>query len=418
VWEITLACDLGCKHCGSRAGKARPTELSTAECLEVVHQMSEMGIREVTLIGGEAYLRDDWDVIAAEITKMGMTCGMTTGARNLTQDRVDRAVDAGLRTISISLDGLEHTHDAQRGVKGSWRNALAAAERVAASPIRLATNSQVNRLSLPEFAAMGQMLADIGSKAWQIQLTVAMGRAADRPDLLLQPYDLLELFPLLVWIKEQRLVPNGVTLFPGNNIGYFGPYESTLRFGGERGAHWQSCSAGKWSIGLEADGKIKGCPSLTSADWTGGNLRDDRLAHVVQNAPELTFLKNRTRDDLWGFCKSCYYADVCKAGCTWTSQVLFGKSGNNPYCIHRAIEHQKEGKRERVEKRSAAPGQPFDHGIFEIVLEDIPEGASAELPATIGGVPVEDVVNLDWRAGSVWPKEMLQETLMRSVLSR
>ena len=23
VWEITLACDLGCKHCGSRAGNSR-----------------------------------------------------------------------------------------------------------------------------------------------------------------------------------------------------------------------------------------------------------------------------------------------------------------------------------------------------------------------------------------------------------
>src|SRR5690554_4893308 len=38
VWEITLACDLGCRHCGSRAGDSRPDELSTDECLEVVAQ--------------------------------------------------------------------------------------------------------------------------------------------------------------------------------------------------------------------------------------------------------------------------------------------------------------------------------------------------------------------------------------------
>ena len=55
VWEITLRCDLGCRHCGSRAGKARPAELSTEACLDVVRQLSEMGIRELTLIGGEAY---------------------------------------------------------------------------------------------------------------------------------------------------------------------------------------------------------------------------------------------------------------------------------------------------------------------------------------------------------------------------
>ena len=30
VWELTLACDQPCTHCGSRAGDARPAELSTA----------------------------------------------------------------------------------------------------------------------------------------------------------------------------------------------------------------------------------------------------------------------------------------------------------------------------------------------------------------------------------------------------
>ncbi len=59
VWEITLACDLACRHCGSRAGKARPDELTTAECIDLVDQMADLGVLEVTLIGGEAYLRGD-----------------------------------------------------------------------------------------------------------------------------------------------------------------------------------------------------------------------------------------------------------------------------------------------------------------------------------------------------------------------
>jgi hypothetical protein len=58
VWEITLKCDLACRHCGSRAGHERSDELTTAECLDLVRQMAELGVRETTLIGGEAYLRD------------------------------------------------------------------------------------------------------------------------------------------------------------------------------------------------------------------------------------------------------------------------------------------------------------------------------------------------------------------------
>jgi MoaA/NifB/PqqE/SkfB family radical SAM enzyme len=59
VWEITLRCDLRCLHCGSRAGKARPDELDTAQALDLVDQMAAMSVKEVSLIGGEAYLRDD-----------------------------------------------------------------------------------------------------------------------------------------------------------------------------------------------------------------------------------------------------------------------------------------------------------------------------------------------------------------------
>lgn len=410
VWEITLACDLGCRHCGSRAGPARPNELSTEGCLDAVRQMAELGVREVTLIGGEAYLRDDWHIIAREIRDRGMVCGMTTGAFDLNQDRVDQAVDAGLRTISISLDGLERTHDAQRGRKGAFRAAMAAAKRVADSPIRLATNTQINRLSMPELPALADLLVQIESKAWQIQLTVPMGNAADRPDLLLQPHDLLELFPLLVWIKETKLNPGGVQLFPGNNIGYFGPYEELLRYGGQQGAHWAGCGAGKWCLGVEADGKIKGCPSLPSDVYTGGYFQQDQLADVVANAPEVTYMGTRTREDLWGYCKTCYYADVCKGGCTWTSHVFFDRPGNNPYCIHRAIEHEKQGKRERLRKVMGAPGKPFDNGRFEIFTEPMPQVTEGQTPK-VAGLDLETLTSLPADAPSVWTRDRILDAL-------
>jgi radical SAM protein with 4Fe4S-binding SPASM domain len=410
VWEITLQCDLGCRHCGSRAGKARHDELTTEECFDVVSQLAELGIREVTLIGGEAYLRDDWHLIAAEIKRQGMVCGMTTGARNLNEARIQQAVDAGLALISISIDGLEATHDAVRGAKGSWKAATEAARRIAETPIRLATNTQINRLSMPELPAMADLLADIGSKAWQIQLTVPMGRAADRPELVLQPYDLLELFPMLVWIKQTRLTPRGIRLYPGNNVGYFGPYEHLLRFGGERGSHWKGCSAGKWTLGLEADGKIKGCPSLPSDQYTGGNIRSMGIAEAVESTPELRYFRERTVEDLWGYCKTCYYAEECKAGCSWTSHCMFGKPGNNPYCIHRAMMHERQGLRERLVKLGPAPGRPFDHGLFDLVVEPIPE--DEDTPKLLDLVEIEpSALSLD--AGSAWDRHIIKERLRK-----
>jgi hypothetical protein len=48
---------------------------------------------------------------------------------------------------------------------------------------------------------------------------------------------------------------------------------------------------------------------------------------------------------------------------------LFGRPGNNPYCHHRALELEKRGQRERVVPVAGAPGSPFDHGTFELLLE-------------------------------------------------
>lgn len=203
VWEITLACDLACRHCGSRAGKDRPDELSTEECLDLVDQMADLGVKEVSLIGGEAYLRDDWVDVVRRIRERGMMALMTTGGRGVTPERARAAAEAGLQSVSVSVDGLEETHDRLRGVKGSHRAAFEAFRNLRAAGVRVSANTQINRLSMPELPAVLESIIEAGIHSWQIQLTVAMGRAADEPETLLQPYDLLELFPMLAALKAR-----------------------------------------------------------------------------------------------------------------------------------------------------------------------------------------------------------------------
>jgi len=370
VWETTLRCDLACRHCGSRAGVARHNELTTAECLDVVRQLAELGTKEVVVIGGEAYLRDDWLDIIREINKFGMMSNMTTGARGITRELAKAGAQAGIRNVSVSIDGDEATHDRLRGVKGSYKAAVDALGFLREAGIRVGVNSQINRLSLPYLPhILEQMIADkvVG---WQIQLTVAMGRAADEPDILLQPYDLLELFPLLGEL-EAKARKHNIYVSAGNNIGYFGPYEDQLRGRSLKGHH-MSCGAGRGTIGIEADGTIKGCPSLTTKSWAGGNVRQHSIKEIWERSLPLRYTRDRTVEDLWGYCRTCYYADECRAGCTWTAETLFGKPGNNPLCHHRALEMDRMGKRERLVQKQAPPGEPFDHGVFEIVVEDKP----------------------------------------------
>lgn len=369
VWEITLACDLACRHCGSRAGKARPDELDTEQALDLARQLIDLGIREVTLIGGEAYLRSDWLQIVELFANAGVAVSMTTGGRGLSEEVARAAADAGLRAVSVSLDGMEETHDRLRGVKGSFHSALSAMAQARKAGLTVYNNTQINRLSLPDLPELLETIIEHGCKSWQIMLTVPMGRAVDEPEVLLQPYELVEVFPVLADLKR-RADEAGVFVWRGNTLGYFGPYESMFQGWTARG-HGGSCGAGKSTIGIEADGTIKGCPSLGTVKWAGGNSRDARLVDIWTRAEPLRFNRTRTKKDLWGYCATCYYADTCKAGCTWMSDMLLGRPGNNPYCHHRALEMQRQGKRERVRLVETAPGQPFDHGLFELIEETI-----------------------------------------------
>ena len=83
VWELTMRCDHACAHCGSRAGKARPNELSTDEVFDVARALVDLGCREVTLIGGEAYLRPDILEIIAFLSAGGLRVTMHGGDRGV-----------------------------------------------------------------------------------------------------------------------------------------------------------------------------------------------------------------------------------------------------------------------------------------------------------------------------------------------
>ncbi|MGL5874039.1 MAG: nif11-class peptide radical SAM maturase 3 [Xenococcaceae cyanobacterium] len=374
VWEITLKCNLACSHCGSRAGKARSQELSTTEALELVRQLADVGIKEVTLIGGEAFMRPDWLEIASAIDRAGMLCSMTTGGFGLSLDTVRRMRDAGIRMVSVSVDGLEATHDRLRGKKGSWQSGARTMRYLKEVGIPFGCNTQINRLSAPEFPLIYEHLRDLGFSVWQIQLTVPMGNAADNADILLQPYELLDLYPMLARVTKQA-IRDGIKIQGGNNIGYYGPYERLLRGGGEQWSFWSGCGAGLNSLGIEADGKIKGCPSLPTAAYTGGNIRNRSLKDIVENAEELKFNLSagtpQGTEHMWGFCKTCEYAELCRGGCSWTAHVFFDKRGNNPYCHHRALTQAKRGIRERVYTKVKAQGIPFDNGEFGLIEEPI-----------------------------------------------
>jgi radical SAM protein with 4Fe4S-binding SPASM domain len=380
VWELTLACDQRCVFCGSRADDERPAELTTDEALGVAGQLVAQGARDVVLIGGEAYLHAGFFEIIRALAAGGARVTLTTGGRGVTPAMAERAREAGLVAASVSVDGLGATHDRLRASPGSFEATTTALAALRGAGLGITANTNLNRYNRGDLEGLYEHLRGLGVVAWQVQLTAPLGRAADRPDMLLQPHDLLDLLPRIARLKE-RAFADGILLMPGNNLGYFGPEEALLRSltpGG--GDHFRGCQAGRFVLGVESDGAVKGCPSLQTAHYVGGNLRTASLAEIWET-PELAFARDRGVESLWGFCRSCPFAAVCLGGCTFTAHALLGRPGNNPYCHYRARTLAAAGRRERLVPAAPAPGLPFDNGRFELIEEPL-DAPEPPLPAT------------------------------------
>jgi radical SAM protein with 4Fe4S-binding SPASM domain len=380
VWELTLRCDLSCTHCGSRAGKKRPRELTLEEAYRVVDELAALGTREVVLIGGEAYLHDGFLQLTERLRDRGVAPTLTTGGRGITPELARSMKQAGMARVSLSIDGLEATHDRMRNWRGSYQKAIEALRSSREAGITISANTNLNRWNHRDLEGLFEVLSQEQIVSWQVQLTTPLGRAADRTQMTLQPYDLLSIVPRIVELKK-RAFAGGILLVPGNNLGYFGPEEGLLRsLNSAAEDHFQGCQAGRFVMGIESDGAVKGCPSLQTASYVGGNVLKSSVSEIWGQAPELGFARARGVDALWGFCRTCPFANPCLGGCSFTAHSFFGRPGNNPYCHYRARDFKKRGLRERLVARQAAPGEPFDHGFFDIVEEpfDAAEEAFSE----------------------------------------
>jgi radical SAM protein with 4Fe4S-binding SPASM domain len=328
----------------------------------------------VVLIGGEAYLHDGFLAIVAALRAAGITVALTTGGGGITAQLARDMAAAGMARVSVSIDGLETRHDAMRAKRGSFAQATVALGHLAAAGIDSAANTNLNRSNQGDLEGLYDHLRACGVRSWQIQLTAPIGRAADHPEMLVQPYDLLDLLPRIDRLK-QRGWREGLLIMPGNNLGFFGPEELRLRSQRpDDGDSFGGCQAGRYVMGIESDGAVKGCPSLPTTAYVGGKLgRGMSLRAIWDEAPALQIRRGEVA--LWGECARCEYAEVCRGGCTFTAHAFFGRAGNNPYCHYRALKLRRQGRRERIVPQAPAPGTPFDHGRFELIEEpfDSPE---------------------------------------------
>ena len=341
VWEITMGCNMRCGHCGSSCHDPLPDELSTEEALNAIEQMKTLGLKWITLSGGEPLTRKDWPILAGHLTGCGIIPNIITNGWLLTEEMVRTAEANGVQTISISLDGNRKTHDAIRK-KGSFDRVIEAFRVLRRCNHISAANTTITALNIGQLDEIKDILIENRVNLWQIQIGLPMGNLAEKKELVIGP----EVVEQLINYSYETTREGRIKVFPADCLGYFTEKEILVRqtsIGSVAPVVWQGCNAGKRSFGLLHNGDVTGCTSIRDPIFIEGNIRSRPLVDIWNDPESFKWAREMKKSNLKGNCLECTYGSVCLGGCPNTRLTLNGDiNSENRYCVYnRSMEETK-----------------------------------------------------------------------------
>ena len=299
-WECTTRCNLNCLHCGSDCSKDSlyhdmPLD-DFLSALDTVKTPSKNFM--VVLTGGEPLLRKDIELCGRAIKKRGMKWSMVSNGHLYDKKKHISLLNAGLGALTISLDGLEESHNWLRNSKDSFSR-VSNAINLAVSSSRLYFDvvTCINKRNFQELSSIRNYLIQKGVKAWRLFTIIPIGRAIRNPELFL---DNRQLFELMEFInKSRKSSPIDVKF---SCEGYVGNYELKVR------DNYFFCRAGINIGSILIDGSISACPNI-DRDFAQGNIYKDNFYDIWQTKYEL--FRNRRWTNI-GKCAECTDYNDCQ----------------------------------------------------------------------------------------------------------
>lgn len=334
VWEITKGCNMNCMHCGSVCDTPHPDELSLQEAFELCDDLKELGVRWVTLSGGEPLLRPGWHRIAARLSRNGIVPNLITNGWLMTRDMAQLAKQSGVGTVAISFDGLRKTHDKIRKA-GSFSRCANAFRILKQNEQYCGAITTITKMNIDQLEEMRTFLVGMGVDSWQLQIGIPMGNMVHHKDQLIEPEQVERILDFCLDTARRKQI----MVYPADCLGYFTRKEELIRYlslGAPRAAAWNGCNAGKRSFGILHNGDIVGCTSIRDPEYIEGNVRERSLAELWRDPNSFAWSRKMRRSDLGGACSECVYADKCLGGCPNTRLTMKGRmNAENPYCSYR-----------------------------------------------------------------------------------
>ena len=320
--EITKKCNAGCEHCGSRCNLSGEDILTKEDILALMMDIkANIGTDiMVNISGGEPLMRKDLFEIMGEVSKLGFDWGMVSNGVLITDEVIQKMKKAGMKTITISIDGVGETHNRLRHLPGAYNKILQNLSRL--KKARFLDHLQVtftsNHKNVREFPMLYRELCKIGVDSIRTSFVDPIGRAQDHKELYLNRRELNYMIDFVNLANKKGKVPItwGCCHYLGNRI---------------KGRTFE-CLAGIHAASILCNGDIYVCTSVPRrVELVQGNIKTDSFSQVWDKG--FQFARNRKLD----YCQGCKYLSECKGDSlhTWDFE------NNKPkFCYKRVFDLQ------------------------------------------------------------------------------
>jgi AdoMet-dependent heme synthase len=384
-WEVTKGCNLRCIHCRATATELSSiNDLPSTKALNIIKQVSQLSQPILVLSGGEPLFRSDIFDLARYGVECGLRVALATNGTLVNKEVAQKIVDAGVRRVSISLDGADAaTHDAFRGIPGAFDQALRGLRNLKDLGMSVQINMTIARHNAHQLPEVLEMARRLGADALHTFLLVPVGCGVDIAEEQMVPADEYE--RILNWFydraqeggielkatcaphyfrvmrqrraAERRAAESMHTALPAPATGSgseIGPTEMTMP--GSTGislhpsarpsggphpdgmqAMTKGCLAGTGVAFISHQGEVYPCGYLPAL---AGNLHQQSLAEIWENAP--VFQQLRDTGNLKGKCGYCEFRNICM-GCRARAFAATGDfMDEEPFCVYQP--HSTEAK--------------------------------------------------------------------------
>jgi radical SAM protein len=335
-WEMTIACDLVCKHCRAEAIAYRDSlELTTEEGKALMRDVKAMGSMMI-LTGGDPMKRPDLFELIAYAREIRLPLSITPSTTpTLTRDAVRRFRQLGVSAMGVSLDGPSpEVHDTFRGVPGTFEHSMKALQWARESHLPVQVNTTVTQETLPHLNALYQLLREEASppvRRWSLFLLVPVGRGAilgipsaeDVEALFAWVYSISKDAPFHVSTVEaphyrrywiQRKLDEGMS------------FEEIQRLGKRMGFGVRD---GNGVIFVSHKGEVYPAGFLP---YPLGNVRQEPVSETYRRSPLLREL--RDMDRLKGRCGRCEFRWICGGSRARAYAITGDYLAEEPICVY------------------------------------------------------------------------------------